>query len=68
MNFKDQPKSIPFYNESLNTSQLKAFAYMFALSAKPAICEGENAFGINWKETKPGASATRTCPREAKGK
>ena len=40
--------------------------FYFSL-AKPALCEGENAFGINWKETKPGSFATRTCPREAKG-
>ncbi|XP_065051746.1 uncharacterized protein LOC135681293 isoform X2 [Rhopilema esculentum] len=36
-------------------------------TGKPAICQGENAFGILWKETKPGHFATRSCPREAKG-
>ena len=39
----------------------------FVLAVKHNTCEGENAFGITWKETKPANFAARSCPREAKG-
>ena len=47
---------------------IQAYVLLIFLVAKHVACEGENAFGIAWKETKPDNFAARSCPREAKGK
>ena len=56
--YKYKSSSVIIYNDDICTS----------IPAKPAACEGESAYGITWKETKPGNFAARACPKEARGK